>query len=68
MEVTRILDLGLASNQRFLAFPLSLLGPTIPLLLALGALLSKLGRIMLVWLISQVLVRIRREKGCESGL
>lgn len=68
MELKRILDLGLASNRRFLALPLSLLGPTVPLLLALGALLSKLGRIMLVWLISQVLVRMKREKGCESGL
>lgn len=60
--MTKILDLKsveLAPTLRSLAFPLSLLGPSISFSSGLGNLLSKLRRMMLVWLISQVLVRIR---------
>lgn len=60
--MTKILDLksvGLASTLRSLAFPL---GPSISCSSALGNLLSKLRITMLVWLISQVLVRIRERK------
>lgn len=69
--MTKILDwesIELAANLRPLVFPLSLPGPITPLPSGLHTLLSKLGRTTLVWLISQVMVRMKREKACESGL
>lgn len=61
MGATGIRYLDLASHRGFWPFPLPSLGPIILPLSALGPLLSELGRIMPVWLVSQVLVRIKRK-------